>query len=169
MPRWDVMWQYLIDQKLPTLTPQEAKQRVGKKQWVLIDVRPTENHEEAHPEGSKSVPLFKKVQWGQTTFMGFVRAAAMAVNGVTPMAVNEQFKDELERATGGKGAILMCEAGGTMTPSSNFVTGKVSRSLKAAYQAIEQGKMKNVAHLDGGVYNWARLHFLSTFKPADWT
>ncbi len=86
--------------------------------------------------------------------MGFVRAAAMAVNGVTPMAVNEQFKEELQQATNGKGAILMCEAGGTMTPSSNFVTGKVSRSLKAAYQAIEKGQLKNVAHLDGGVYNW---------------
>lgn len=78
----------------------------------------------------------------------------MAVNGVTPMAVNDQFSDELSEACKGKGAILMCEAGGTMTPSPSFVTGKVSRSLKAAYKALEKGQMKDVAHLDGGVYNW---------------
>ena len=51
--RWDLMWQYLIDKKLPTLTPQQAKQRVDRGDYLLIDVRPTENYEEAHPEGAK--------------------------------------------------------------------------------------------------------------------
>lgn len=51
--RWDVMWNYLIDKKLPTFTPEDAKRRADKGQWVLIDVRPSENHEQAHPKGAK--------------------------------------------------------------------------------------------------------------------
>ena len=46
------MWQYLIDKKLPTFTPQQAKQKADQGKWVLVDVRPIDNFEEAHPEGA---------------------------------------------------------------------------------------------------------------------
>ena len=47
-----------------------------------------------------------------------------------PVEENEDFLTDLEKAAGGKGVILMCEAGGTMKASANFASGKASRSLK---------------------------------------
>lgn len=35
----------------------------------------------------------------------------------------------------------MCEIGGTMIPSENFPSGKLSRSLKGAYMLLEEGGM----------------------------
>jgi hypothetical protein len=34
------------------------------------------------------------------------------------------------------------------------MTGKTSRSLKAAFIALNFGILSDVAHLDGGVYAW---------------
>ena len=41
----------------------------------------------------------------------------------------------LQATQGGKrGVITLCEAGGTLKPSTNFAFGKASRSLQAAYR-----------------------------------
>lgn len=48
----------------------------------------------------------------------------------------------------------MCEAGGTLKPSVNFMTGKTSRSLKAAYRVLTEGDAPGIAHLEGGMYGW---------------
>ena len=48
----------------------------------------------------------------------------------------------------------MCETAGTLKPSTNFMTGKTSRSLKAAYIASKAKGIRDVAHLEGGVYGW---------------
>ena len=48
----------------------------------------------------------------------------------------------------------MCEAGGTTKPSANFMTGKTSRSLKAAYRVVTEKLAPQAAHLDGGAYAW---------------
>jgi hypothetical protein len=50
--------------------------------------------------------------------------------------------------------LQMCEAGGSMAPSASFMTGKESRSLKAAYRAIVGKLAPQVAHLEGGMYGW---------------
>lgn len=48
----------------------------------------------------------------------------------------------------------MCETGGTIKPTTNFMTGKTSRSLKAAYRAVDEKLAPKVAHLDGGIFAW---------------
>jgi hypothetical protein len=45
----------------------------------------------------------------------------------------------LQATAGGKGIVTVCEAGGTLKPSTNFPLGKASRSLQAAYIAFSQG------------------------------
>ena len=42
----------------------------------------------------------------------------------------------------GRGVILMCEIGGTMTPSENFPYGKLSRSLKGAFNLLVNDGME---------------------------
>lgn len=41
-----------------------------------------------------------------------------------------------------------------MKPSSNFMTGKTSRSLKAAFRVVKEELASEVAHLDGGMVAW---------------
>jgi hypothetical protein len=50
--------------------------------------------------------------------------------------------------------VQACEAGGTTKPTANFMTGKTSRSLKAAYHVIVEDLAPKVAHLEGGIYGW---------------
>lgn len=52
-----------------------------------------------------------------------------------PLQYNPRFLEQVAAAAaGGKAVILACEAGGTLTSSANFATGKASRSLKAAWK-----------------------------------
>lgn len=57
-------------------------------------------------------------------------------------------------------SVQMCEAGGTTKPSANFMTGKTSRSLKAAYRVVTEKLAPKAAHLDGGVYAWCVSNLL---------
>ena len=41
-----------------------------------------------------------------------------------------------------------------MKPSANFMTGKTSRSLKAAFRVVNEELASEVAHLDGGMVAW---------------
>lgn len=58
---------------------------------VLIDVRPKDIYEKAHPVGAKNAPLFRKFDLGQTSFTGILRATALALNGVSPVEPNPAF------------------------------------------------------------------------------
>eukprot|EP01025_Chloroclados_australasicus_P033462 TRINITY_DN34135_c0_g1_i1.p1 TRINITY_DN34135_c0_g1~~TRINITY_DN34135_c0_g1_i1.p1 ORF type:complete len:236 (+),score=33.56 TRINITY_DN34135_c0_g1_i1:65-709(+) len=122
--------------------------------WVVIDVRPKELYEKASAEGALSVPLFQSMDFSNASPRSFLRAAAYALNGVKAVEFNPNFSEEMKERAGGKNVVLMCEAGGTMKPSSNFLNGKTSRSLKAAYITLTEGLAPKVAHLDGGVYGW---------------
>lgn len=58
---------------------------------VLVDVRPKDIYEKAHPEGAKNAALFRKFDLGNMTFSGLLRATALALNGVSPVEPNPQF------------------------------------------------------------------------------
>lgn len=69
---------------------------------------------------------------------------------------NPAFLEDLKKAAGDKAVIFACEAGGTLQPNVNFKTGKVSRSLKAAWRALNGGAVPadKAYHLEGGVFGW---------------
>ena len=62
---------------------------------VLVDVRPPHIYEKAHPEGARNVPLFQKVNFRNFSVSGYLRAAALALNGVTPVEPNPDFSEML--------------------------------------------------------------------------
>lgn len=156
MPPWEVMWQVLNDNELKSVPPQLAKQMLDSGEYALVDVRTKEDYKGSHGSGALSAPLFQSVDWRNINAFGALRAAAMAVNGVKPVETNPNFESELRKASeeGKKGVILYCEAGGTLIPSTNFMRGKSSRSLKAAWKAIDLQVTSKVAHLDGGLLAW---------------
>lgn len=57
----------------------------------------------------------------------------------SPPTLNDAVHVLSRDCAAGKGVILACEIGGTLIPSTNFQTGKVSRSLKAAYAMLAAG------------------------------
>ena len=60
--RRDFVFGQLTDERdLQTLDPRDAWQQAQKGKLVLVDVRPKARYEEAHPPGSKSAQLYRKV------------------------------------------------------------------------------------------------------------
>ena len=50
-----------MESGIQSLNPRTAAELVNSGEWVLVDVRPVQKWEEAHPEGAISVPTFQKV------------------------------------------------------------------------------------------------------------
>ena len=156
MPSWELMWEVLTDKDLKSVSPQAAKKMLESGKYVLVDVQTKEDYEESHASGAFSAPLFQSVDWGNINPLGVLRAAALAVNGVKPVEPNPDFEANVRTASedGKKGVILYCEAGGTMIPSTNFMRGKSSRSLKAAWKIFDRKIVGEVVHLAGGLLSW---------------
>lgn len=73
------------------------------------------------------------------------------------MQSNPEFTAQVAAAAAdGKAVILACEAGGSITASTSFATGKASRSLKAAWRVLYTQILPadKVMHLEGGVVAW---------------
>ncbi|KAI7837943.1 hypothetical protein COHA_008249 [Chlorella ohadii] len=156
-PGWEVIYRDLTAAGIPSLTPEEAFDEVELGRAVLIDVRPPEDHEKAHPRGAVNIPVFLVIN-SPSSPGEFGKWLACKANGVTPTKPNPELAAAVAAAAaGGKSAILVCEAGGTTEPSINFPTGKASRSLKAAWKVLTSSGLgaSQVKHLAGGVYGYA--------------
>ncbi|KAL6751177.1 rhodanese-like protein [Haematococcus lacustris] len=172
LPKWDECFRYLVDEKkLRSVTPEEAEKSVESGSWVLVDVRPAPAYQQAHPAGAVSIPLYQPIDWSKPDAGKVFKALAYAFNGVAAVEPNPQFSERVREVTqGGKvGVITLCEAGGTLKPSTNFPFGKASRSLQAAYRVLAEGVTTKVQHLERGVYGWyqADLDFEGegSYKP----
>lgn len=147
------MWRKLVD-NIRSVSPDEAMELTSSGKYALVDVRAQESYEEAHAEGAFNAPLFQKLNWSSGGFR-ILKGVAYLVNGVSPVEPNANFIEEMKKVTDtGKGVILYCEAGGTLAPSTNFMTGKTSRSLKAAYRVLDAELTQDVLHLDGGIFGY---------------
>eukprot|EP00887_Chlorella_sp_A99_P007563 scaffold28.g7563.t1 len=148
VPQWDVIYARLVKEGLQSVAPEAAAVIAGDGRAVLVDVRPKEKFEEAHPTGAVSVPFFRFLDLGGGLSVGRVlKWAAMSSQGVKPTEPNPAFlKEVAAAAANGKSVILYCEAssslcgrrdtaGGTLEPTVSFPQGKTSRSLIAAWKA----------------------------------
>lgn len=75
--------------------------------WVIVDVRPKTDYEKSTVEGAKHAALFQGMSFANATPKSLLRAAAYAMNGVSPVEPNPAFADDLKAAAGNKGAILV--------------------------------------------------------------
>ncbi|KAJ9504523.1 hypothetical protein QJQ45_029528, partial [Haematococcus lacustris] len=132
------------EKKLRSVTPEEAEESVESGSWVLVDVRPAPAYQQAHPAGAVSIPLYQPIDWSKPDAGKVFKALAYAFNGVAAVEPNPQFSERVREVTqGGKvGVITLCEAGGTLKPSTNFPFGKASRSLQAAYRQVAAGSSR---------------------------
>lgn len=165
MPAWDGIYAYVTKCNLETVSPREAFELASKKGWVVVDVRPRKRHEQAAPDvdggrGVVSVPLYDTPDFSKPSLARYLRAAMLASQGVAPVEQNEEFVPKiLELLDSGKkkGLLMLCEVGGSLEPTVSFPTGKTSRSLQAAFRALEAGiEQGRVKHVGGGCYAWAQ-------------
>lgn len=160
----------LKSQNFKTISPENAADLVATGKWVLVDVRTEEAHQAAHPEGAVNVPLYQPISFSKGfNFKSVMKTIAYKSNGVNPVEPNPDFLEQLQQATGSKGAIVMCEAGGTLKGSVNFPEGKPSRSLQAAYRSLAGGvhSIDKIQHLERGVFGWyqADLPMVGDYSP----
>lgn len=170
LPRWPEVYTYLAGKGVKSISPQEAKALVDGGEWVLVDVRPKETHEKAHPAGSISAPLYQPIDWSSVDAAKVFKAIAYSFNGVQPIEQNPAFKGQVTAGTGGtKGVIALCEAGGSLKPTPNFPAGKASRSLQALYRVLSDDITDKVYHLDGGAFGWykAGLPFVGEYDASN--
>lgn len=136
------------------------------KEWLVVDVRPPASNAKASPVGAASVPLYvplevTKKDGGGFDFSKGLKALAYAMNGVSGVEPNLQFEQQLADAlarSGAKGALFLCEAGGTLRATPNFPAGKSSRSLQACFRALRDGLLPDdrILHVTGGAAGWYR-------------
>ncbi|KAI3426298.1 hypothetical protein D9Q98_008671 [Chlorella vulgaris] len=155
-PAWDVISKELTAAGMQTVGAEAAFDMSELGKAVLVDVRPQTDHEQAHPKGSVCVPAFLVID-SPSSPGEWAKWLACKANGVTPTKPNPDLPALIAKAAAGdKAVILACEAGGTLEPSVNFPTGKVSRSLKAAWKVVTNDALpaSRVKHLEGGVFRW---------------
>lgn len=166
--QWPEAFEYLDDVKLKSVPPKEA-QKLMKRGWVLLDVRPDDVFDQSRAAGSKNAALYRTIdpktafQWAR-----FVLYKSMEVK---PVEENPDFVEDAEEVIrGARGVILACAEGGTLEPTyPSFPNGKTSRSLVAAYLLLKDGVVpqKKVVHMEGGLNAWFRAD-LPGDGPAEW-
>ena len=164
MPAWDGIYDFMRKKNLETVSPSEAFALASTEGWVIVDVRPRKRHEQSAPDlggdggGVASVPLYDTPDFSKPSLSRYLRAAILASQGVAPVEQNEEFVERvlaLLSSSGGnkKGVLMLCEVGGSLTPTASFPTGKTSRSLQAAFRALEAGvESAKVKHVGGGCF-----------------
>lgn len=167
-PAWESI-SYELNQKygVSSIPPQKALDMMNSGEAVLVDVRPKESYAEGHCKGAMNVPAFRVINMGDEQQGGgltsMLRFAVMKFNGVTPTEANPEFPDRIQtlllnKEHEGKAVILICTQGGSLTPTTTFPAGKVSRSLKACWRLLHNKAItdpKKVLHVDGGIKGWS--------------
>jgi rhodanese-related sulfurtransferase len=163
-PSWESIQPELVSKyDIESLSVEQAKELIDAGKAVLVDVRPQQSFEEEHPKGAINAPAFRVIDVsGQQGggFQSMMRFAVMKFNGVTPTEANPEFP-ELMKKIDAPVVILMCKEGGSLTPTTTFPFGKVSRSLKACWRLLHNGVFEapNVKHVEGGMRAWVQAGY----------
>lgn len=57
---------------MESISPKDAKVMAENSEWVLVDVRPANKYEAAHPEGAVNVQLYKMVPSHSCVLLGSI-------------------------------------------------------------------------------------------------
>ncbi|KAK9804606.1 hypothetical protein WJX73_007261 [Symbiochloris irregularis] len=151
---WKIVSQTLRDQKVRMMSPQELYFTINK-EVPIIDIRPPSEFEDAHIDGSTNIPLYRPITGWDVRRVA--RRMAFAFFGVfNGTEVNPNFFDDILASINSEvGAVLVCNLGGTLDATKGNGAGTQSRSLMAAYEAVQMGARK-VSVLKGGFLKWKR-------------
>jgi len=151
---WEAISTTLRKAKVTLISPQQlvAAQKRGA---VVVDIRPSIDYNAGRIPGAVSVEFLRLIQgWDVQKLL---RRINFALFGMMGTEYNPEFLEELAAAVPRKqgGVILYCSMGGTLDPVGASEFGRQSRSLTAAFAALEGGFGK-IQVLDGGYYAWKK-------------
>jgi rhodanese-related sulfurtransferase len=153
---WKSKRETLKKNNLRSVKPKDALRLQQEQGYVLLDVRPEGEYNEAHAEGAVNAQLYRLIK--EWTPWDIARRAGFAFFGIFQgTEENPEFLNEVKALGLDKESkiILGCQSGGTMKPSPSLADGQQSRSLIAAYILALEG-FKNLVHLEGGLRAWFR-------------
>ncbi|XP_050385634.1 rhodanese-like domain-containing protein 14, chloroplastic [Argentina anserina] len=150
---WKIKRALLLQKKVRSVDAKEALRLQKENNFVILDVRPVKEFEEAHPPNAVNVQIYRLIK--EWTAWDIARRAAFAFFGIfAGTEENPEFIQTVESKLDKNAKIIVaCAAGGTMRPTQNLPEGQQSRSLIAAYLLVLNG-YTNVFHLEGGLYSW---------------
>ena len=163
---WPAVHTTLVTAGVKSIPAEEVSKLVEEGKAVVVDVRPGDNFEKEHVDGSLNVPLYRPVE-GSSLF-DKVKKLAVGAMAMTATERNPNFADDARKTLGEESRMIIvaCMMGGSLTtevsrkrknmksfkdPERAF--GRESRSLKAAYELMQAG-YENIAHLEGGIAMW---------------
>eukprot|EP00879_Flechtneria_rotunda_P013717 GHRR01014329.1.p1 GENE.GHRR01014329.1~~GHRR01014329.1.p1 ORF type:complete len:189 (+),score=36.33 GHRR01014329.1:351-917(+) len=141
IPPWKDVFRTLKESGLRTISPEEASELLNSGTWVLLDVRRPDQHEESHPQGSVSVPMYSLIDMSKPDFAKVMKVIAYSFNGVQAIESNTDFTQNALAAAGGKKLITMCEAGGTMRQTVNFPTVPAEATCRGCLRGIQRSSV----------------------------
>lgn len=157
-PRWTSIVEYLEYADVQSVSADSAENLVDEG-WLLVDVRPMKNKPYSVMHAAE-IPIFEEVDM---TSLGTVprkvafKAVAHTLNGVTPMAINDAFVDQVTAVAGERNVVLMCEKGGSLAPSKPEPSRSISAAWKLRTAWDTQGRDgQKIAHMAGGTRAWTR-------------
>jgi rhodanese-related sulfurtransferase len=157
-PRWTSIVEYLEYADVQTVSADAAENLVDEG-WLLVDVRPTKNKPYSVMHAAE-VPIFEEVDMASLRTVPrkvAFRAVAHTINGVTPMAINEDFVEQVTAIAGDRNVVLMCEKGGSLAPSKPEPARSISAAWKLRTAWDTQGRdSQKIAHMAGGTRAWTR-------------
>ena len=147
MPAWHGIYNFVTKRNLETAPPRGLRPRL--EEGLGCRRRPPrKRHEQSAPDlgdGIASVPLYRHAGTFRSRADPLPPRGHLGLPGrrASPEQ-NEEFVEKildlLSSGGGGKrGLLMLCEVGGSLTPTASFPTGKTSRSLQAAFRALEAG------------------------------
>ncbi|XP_031107218.1 rhodanese-like domain-containing protein 14, chloroplastic [Ipomoea triloba] len=150
---WSIKRAKLLEKRVRSVDAKEAFRLQKENNFVILDVRPEAEFNEAHPPGAVNVQIYRLIK--EWTAWDIARRAAFAFFGIFQgTEENPEFLQTVESKIDKNAKIIVaCSSGGTMKPTQNLPEGQQSRSLIAAYVLVLNG-YTNVYHLEGGLYTW---------------
>nr|GMC66912.1 rhodanese-like domain-containing protein 14, chloroplastic [Ipomoea batatas] len=150
---WSTKRAKLREKRVRSVDAKEAFRLQKENNFVILDVRPEAEFNEAHPPGAVNVQIYRLIK--EWTAWDIARRAAFAFFGIFQgTEENPEFLQTVESKIDKDAKIIVaCSSGGTMKPTQNLPEGQQSRSLIAAYVLVLNG-YTNVYHLEGGLYTW---------------
>nr|GMC62904.1 rhodanese-like domain-containing protein 14, chloroplastic [Ipomoea batatas] len=150
---WSTKRAKLLEKRVRSVDAKEAFRLQKENNFVILDVRPEAEFNEAHPPGAVNVQIYRLIK--EWTAWDIARRAAFAFFGIFQgTEENPEFLQTVESKIDKDAKIIVaCSSGGTMKPTQNLPEGQQSRSLIAAYVLVLNG-YTNVYHLEGGLYTW---------------
>ncbi|PSC67375.1 rhodanese-like domain-containing chloroplastic [Micractinium conductrix] len=148
---WEMISKSLKKAGVAFVTPDAA----ARARTPVVDIRPDNEYKKGRLPGATNCQYYRSIEgWSPDKI---IRRLGFSFFGVYGTEANPDFLAQVAAAQPKKngGVILVCNVGGSLTPTGPSEFGRQSRSLTAAYELVQAG-YSNIKVLENGYYGWCK-------------